>query len=236
MPRARRSAARGSSMADARCDSTATGLSVWSTSRPSAFGNDSSPSYSGTRSTASATTSTLGSSARAVRHCDSRSSVSAPEPQTSSGLVGSSPGSSSPASRSVVGSDRGANGTPRRSATSAASTRSAPESCTVAMPPARRRTRRPMANDSRLSASSPRSSTRCTPYAENSASQAASDPAIAPECASTSVRPRDEVPTVSATTGTSRDAASASTARMVSASRSVSSTSPTTFVSGSESA
>ena len=59
---------------------------------------------------------------------------------------------------------------------------------------------------------------------------------MAPECASTSVRPRDEVPTVSATTGTSRAAASASTARMVPASRSVSSTRPTTRVSGIESA
>ena len=100
-----------------------------------------------------------------------RSSVSAPVPQTSRGLVGARPGSSSGASRSVVAADRGANGTPSRSATSAASTRSAPESCTVAMPPPRRRTRRPIAKHSRLSTSSPRSSTRCTPYAANSASQ-----------------------------------------------------------------
>ena len=70
-------------------------------------GKDSSPSYSGTRSTASATTSTAGSSARAVRQSASRPSASLPVPQTSSGLVGSRPGSRSAASRSVVARRQG---------------------------------------------------------------------------------------------------------------------------------
>ena len=116
-------------------------------------------------------------------------------PQTSSGLVGSSPGSSSAVSRATVAGARSANGTPSRSATSATSTRSAPESCTVARPrPPEGSGRRAIANSSRLSVSSERSAQRCTPYAVNSASQPASEPAMAPECASTSACPRSERP------------------------------------------
>ncbi len=131
--------------------------------------------------------------------------------------------------------ERSANGTPSRSATSATSTRSAPESCTVARPrPPAGSGRRAIANVSRLSVSSERSAQRCTPYAANNASQPASEPAIAPEWASTSAWPRTDDPTVSATTGMSRAAASASPAWSPAASRMVSSTSPTTRVSGSD--
>ena len=59
----------------------------------------------------------------------------------------------------------------------------------------------------------------------------ASPPASAPECASTISRPVADPPTVSATTGMSRSAASASPARRPAASRSVSRNSPTTRVS-----
>ena len=161
--------------------------------------------------------------------------MSAPLPQTSSGLVGSRPGSSSAVSRSIVAGARSANGTASRSATSATSTRSAPESCTVASPrPPAGRGRRPIANVSRVSVSSERSKQRCTPYAANSASQPASEPAMAPEWASTRAWPRTDEPTVRATTGMSRAAASASPAWSPAASRIVSSTSPTTRVSGSD--
>ena len=77
-----------------------------------------------------------------------------------------------------------------RSARSATCARSAPESCTVAIPApgagrAAGRAGRPIANSSRVSASSARSPTRCTPYASASASQPPSPPASAPECAAT---------------------------------------------------
>ncbi len=69
-----------------------------------------------------------------TRQPANRPSVSAPVPQTSSGLPATRPGSSRAASRcSVAGAD-GANGTPSVAATSTTRARSAPESCTVAMP------------------------------------------------------------------------------------------------------
>ena len=156
-----------------------------------ARGNESSPSYSGTRSTASATTSTdvvVGQGGEAAREQVLRARSGAPDVERVGRLQArfeqrGEPGASSPSTASRTGRRA-------RSATSATRTRSAPESCTVAIPPPeRRRTRRPIANISRLSASSPRSSHRCTPYAANSASQAASEPARAPECASTSALP-----------------------------------------------
>ena len=133
------------------------------------------------------------------------SRVSRPVPHTSSGLPGSRPGSSAAARRCRVAAPIAANSTPASAATSATCARSNPESCTVASPrPAPRcwpPGRRPAQNSSRVSASSARSPTRCTPYAAARACQAPSPAASAPECAATMVRPRSEAPAVSSTDG-----------------------------------
>ncbi len=111
-------------------------------------------------------------------------------PTRRAGWSGRSPGSSRSLSRSSVDADSGANGTASSSARSTTIARSAPESWTVAIPLEPGRTRRPAANSSSVSAISSRSPTRHTPYASNSASQAPSAPASAPECAATIAAPR----------------------------------------------
>ena len=104
-----------------------------------------------------------------------------------------------------VSSAKSANSTPISWARSAGSARSAPESCTVAIPPPRER--RPAENSSSVSVNSAMSLTCTAPVAAQNACHAACSPASAPECAATMARPRGEPPMVRITTGTSCSAA-----------------------------
>ena len=91
-------------------------------------------------------------------------------------------------------------------------------------------TRRGAENSSIVSAISSSDRTSCTPYASKTASYAPCSPASAPECAVTIAFDASVRPTVSATTGISRSAASASAARKPSGFRTVSSKRATTRV------
>ena len=125
-------------------------------------------------------------------------------PRCPAGWPAPGPGSSSPASRAVVGSPMAANGTPSSSATSATCARSSPESCTVAMPgaaPRGRGGRSRTAPACRPARPGRRPGARRRPRA--SASQPPSAAASAPEWADTMARPRAERPAVSSTTGMS---------------------------------
>ena len=94
IPLSRSRCAVGASMADGTEASTAIGASVLFATSSTASAYAVSPSNSVTRSTASAVTPTPGSAAIARRQEPNRLRVSAPVPQTSSGLVGAKPSSS----------------------------------------------------------------------------------------------------------------------------------------------
>ena len=125
--------------------------------------------------------------------------MSAPVLHTSSGFTGSSPGPRSAPRRAPVSRRAASKRAPVCSATSATSTRSAPESCTVATLPAAdaagpdraadRERSRVSTNSSSLSTADAPRRRRTTPPRPHPS------PASAPECAVTSARPVGEPPT-----------------------------------------
>ena len=128
--------------------------------------------------------------------------------QTSTGFSAGVPGVRSSASRARVASDTSANGTPRSSPSSSRIARAPPEHITAPRPP--RAGRRGAASSASVAHHSSTVVVRATPYARNSASNAASLPAIRPAWLSICCRERSLRPGRIATIGISRSAASAS--------------------------